>query len=106
MQKTIAKRELFWSIKGSDIRNSFVVRVCAPYKVEKNEVPYEIDWVNDVGAIACKVETEGLEKDNKHIVYAIDEVQAINMASNIEPMLKGLSKKYDLFWINGDPYVN
>ncbi len=104
MHKAIAKRILFWSSKGSNIRNKFMVRVSVPYNVEQSEVPFDIDWIDDKGASASTIDTEGLEEEYHHVVYGVDEIQVVNMASNIEPMLKGLSKKYDLYWLSGDPY--
>lgn len=104
MHKTIAKRALFWSLKGSSIRNKFMVRVSAPYSVDQKEVPFDVDWIDDEGASACAIDTEGLEDEFHQIVYGIDEIQVVNMASNIEPMLTGLGKKYDLYWLSGEPY--
>lgn len=104
MSNVIAKRDLFWSSKGSNVRNKFTVRVGVPFDVEQSEVPFGMDWIDDTGASACAIDTDGLEDEYHHVVYGLDEIQAVNMASNIEPMLKGLAKKYDLFWLSGEPY--
>lgn len=41
-----------------------------------------------------------------HDVYGIDGFQALDIASNIESYLKILSKKYDLYWLCGEPYFD
>lgn len=99
--KTIAKRVLFYSLKGSDIRNKFIIRIGHPYIVEENMVSFSI---SEEGLVGCHIETEGLVKEYQHEAYGVDEIQAINIASNIEPFLKSIQKKYDLYWQSGEPY--
>jgi len=100
MIKILAKRILFYSLKGSDIRNKFIIRIGSPYIVDEDMVDFPIGE----GLVGCRIETEGLEKEFHHEVYGVDEIQAINIASNIEPFLQRLQKKYDLYWPSGDPY--
>ena len=102
MKKTLAKRTLFYSLKGSDIRNRFFICIGSPYIVDQNMVEFSIGE----GLVGCRVETEGLEKEYDHEVYGVDEVQAINIASDIEPFLKRLQKKYDLYWSSGESYFD
>jgi hypothetical protein len=37
-------------------------------------------------------------------VYGTDSLQAVNLASNIEAIIKRLSDEYDFFWATGEPY--
>ena len=102
MKKTVARRELFYSLKGSDVRNKFIIRIGSPYVVDQSMVEFSIGE----GLVGCRVETEGLEEEYQHEAYGVDEIQAVNIASNVEPLLKRLSKKYDLFWLSGEPYFD
>lgn len=102
MNKSVAKRELLYSLKGSDIRKRFIIRIGCPFVVDKDMVNFDIGE----GLIGCHIDTDGLEKEYHHDVYGVDEIQAINIASNVEPFLERLSKKYDLFWLSGEPYFD
>lgn len=102
MMKTMAKRILLYSLKGSDIRNKFLIRIGSPYIVDQDMVEFPIGE----GLVGCRVETEGLEKEYHHEVYGIDEIQAINIASDLEPFLTRLQKKFDLYWPSGEPYFD
>jgi hypothetical protein len=102
MSRTVAKRELLYSLKGSDIRKKFLIRISYPFIVNQDTVNFDIGE----GLMGCHIDTEGLEKEYYHDVYGVDEIQAINIASNVDPFLERLSKKYDLFWLSGEPYFD
>ena len=51
----------------------------------------------------CHVDMEGLD-EHSFDVYGTDSMQAVNLASNIESVIKKLSAKYDFFWATGEPY--
>ena len=38
-------------------------------------------------------------------MYGADLLQALQLAADIEPILKRLSKNYELFFATGEPYV-
>jgi hypothetical protein len=99
MSKFIAERKLLYSLKGSDVRREFVIRLSVPYIVEERMVGYSVGK----GVAGCHVEIEGLDETYSE-VYGADALQAINIASNVEPFLKRLQKKYDLYWSSGEPY--
>jgi len=99
MQQFIAERRLLYSPKGSDDRREFVIRIGAPYLVEEHMVDFPIKN----GFAGCHVEIEGLSETYSE-VYGADSLQAVNLASNVEPFLKRLQKKYDLYWSSGEPY--
>jgi hypothetical protein len=97
MQHFIAQRRLLYSRKGSDVRHEFSIRLGVPYTVEEDSHPA------GKGAAGCHVELRGLEETYPD-VYGVDSLQAVNLASDVEPLLRRLQKKYDLFWLSGDPY--
>ena len=100
MKRCIAERKLLYSLKGSDAKCVLTIRIDATYSVEQEMVDFPIGE----GLVGCHIETEGLEKEYMHEAYGVDEIQAINIASNIEPLLERLSKKYDFYWLSGEPY--
>jgi hypothetical protein len=99
MKQHVAERKLLYSVKGSDVRKEFTIRIGVPYQVREDMVDFPI--AN--GIFGCHVEIEGLNETYSE-VYGADVVQAINIATDLEPFLKRLQTKYDLFWASGDPY--
>ena len=53
--------------------------------------------------MGCDVQVCGLEEEGSK-VYGADSLQAVHLASDVEFFLKGLQKKYDLYWLSGEPY--
>jgi hypothetical protein len=102
MKEFIAERRLLYALKGSDIRQEFVVRLGTPYLVQEGMVNFS---VGEEGCWGCHVEIEGLDEKYSE-VYGADSLQAINLASNVEPFLKRLQKKYDLFFPSGESYFD
>lgn len=101
MTKYIAERRLLYSTKGSDERREFVIRLGVPYQVKEGMVNFSIEG----GVSGCHIELDGIDEEYPE-VYGADTLQAINIASNVEPFLKRLQKKYDLFWLSGEPYFD
>ena len=99
MKKFIAQRKLLYSLKGEDVRNEFVIGITAPYIVDQSMVSFPIGN----GFMGCDVQISGLEEDGSK-VYGADSLQALNLASDVESFLKVLQKKYDLYWLSGEPY--
>ena len=100
MKKIIAKRELLYSLKNKNVKYKMVVCIYAPYIVDQNTVDFPIGD----GVVGSHVEVEGLEETFQQEVYGVDGIQALNLATDVDPFLKRLSKKYDLYWLSGDPY--
>ncbi len=100
MTKPIAERKLPCALTGSDMRKELIIRIDAPYIVNEKMVNFPVSK----GLVGCHIEVEGLEKTYQHEVYGVDDLQAINIATNIEPFLERLSKEYDLYWPFGESY--
>jgi len=100
MENYIAERELLYSLKGDYAKKKFVVRISAPYLIKEGSVNFQFHS----GAAACKIEIDGLPQSFVEEVYGVDSIQALAMATDVDPYLKGLEKKYDLYWLSGDPY--
>ena len=101
MKKIIAERELLYSLKGSSARERLVVRISAPYLVDENTVNFKFD----PGTAGCRIEFDNLPESDIE-VHGVDTVQALHFASDLEPYLKGLEKKYDIYWSSGEPYFD
>lgn len=97
--KYVAERKLLFSEKNGHITKEIVVKVSEPFIATENNVSFPVDGV----ASGCHVEVEGLDEPGFDL-YGMDSLQAINLASNIDPFLERLSDKYDFFWITGEPY--
>ncbi|MCQ4166662.1 hypothetical protein [Tahibacter harae] len=57
------------------------------------------------GTAGCTIGFSGLP-EKEIVVYGADKIQALEFAVDIDPYLRGLSRKYDFFWENGDPYFD
>jgi len=88
MKKFIAERKLLYSPKGSDIRKEFIIGISTPYLIDKSMVDHPVGE----GVAACRVELNGLDEEYPE-VYGADTLQAINLASDVEHLLKRLQKK-------------
>ena len=93
MKKFIAERELLYSLKGESARKKLLVRISAPYLVDESMVNFKFD----PGTAGCTIEFEGLPKELIEEVHGADSIQALALASDIDPYLKGLKKEYDSF---------
>jgi len=97
----IASRNLQYVEKGSSVKKNLVVKIHRPFELKDGDVSFSFD----PGTAGCAIEYDGLGTDYyDHVVYGADTLQAIQLASNIEPCLKGISKKYDLYFETGEPY--
>jgi len=106
MNKWIAERILKCAPKGTeDIRN-LVVRIGTPYLLEAGMVNFKFS----PGTAGCIVEITGpnpddvFEGSSAHEIYGADTLQALSLAADVEPILKRLSKKYDIIFPSGEPY--
>ena len=102
MKKYIAERKLFYTNKGEFERKEFSIRIGYPYQAEQSKVNFTI---GDSDVFGCSIEIIGIP-EKEHDVYGVDSVQAINIASNIEPLLERLQKKYNIYWQDGEPYFD
>ena len=88
-----------FSRKNDGVRKKLTVGIFAPKVVAQDKVPFPVDGVMSI----CHVDMEGLD-EHGFDVYGADSMQAVNLASDIETVVKRLSDKYDFFWVTGEPY--
>lgn len=102
MKKPIAERELLYSLKGKSKRHKLVIRIGTPYLLDESAVSFKFD----PGTAGCTVEFDGLPENLVEHVYGADSLQALSLAADVDPYLKGLGKKYDFYWPSGESYFD
>lgn len=100
MANCIAERRLLYSDSGSTDRKELIVRLYEPKEVLAGAVEFDVD----PGTYACELEIVGIEPEFRELTYGADSLQAVALASDIDPILKRLTKYFDFFFPNGEPY--
>jgi len=100
MSDCIAQRQLLYATKDQPDRREFVIRIGTPYLVDQSKV----NFTADEGVAGCTVDFDGLPEVTSETVYGADLLQALQLAVNIEPILKRLSRKYDFYFPTGERY--
>jgi hypothetical protein len=65
-----------------------------------------VRWRPDANTSSCLVEFDGIPNANHGKIYGADSIQALQLAVDIEPMLKHLSKLYDFYFPSGEGYFD
>lgn len=99
--KYLAERKLLCSDKGSQDRKEVVVRISEPFIATRENAKFPVDGEMS----GCRVEITGLDEPSFDL-FGMDSLQAVNLASDIESLIKRLGDKYDFFWITGEPYFD
>ena len=100
MKKWIAERKLLCRSKGTNEKNELFVRIGAPYVVEASTVSFPVTPKTS----GCTVEISGVEVQISETIYGADLIQALQLASDVDPILRRVSKTHDLFFGDGEPY--
>jgi hypothetical protein len=100
-RKVIAERHLLFSAKGQSERKPLVIRVFAPRLVEGS-----VSFAVAPGTAVCGVEFDGIPDETLGDTYGADTLQALQLAADVEPTLKRLSKDYDLYFPTGEGYFD
>lgn len=102
MSPCVAERQLLFCPKEGGPRKPFTVRVFAPSELKTGEVDFEFS----PGTARCIVELDGLPGFNVGPVYGADTLQALQLAADIEPLMRRISRQYDLFYPTGEGYFD
>lgn len=104
----IAERRLEFSDKGSTDRKALRIRIFAPQPVDPASVTFPVD----ADAASCVVEFDGLPDAVRKglgadsINFGADSVQALQLAVDIDRVLKRLSERYDFYFPTGEGYFD
>ena len=93
MKNCIAERRLILEVIETGERRSLTIRVGVPYWMPGNEVascPREYEGLFDTVADAC----------------GMDLLQALELAADVDSMLKEQTNKYKFYWLDGEPYFD
>ncbi len=98
---SIAHRDLLFSPKDKQSREKLRVAVSAPVLVDKTHTGVQLD----AGSAVCTIIFQGLGVANVD-VHGADSLHALAQACDVDRYLRGMSKKFDFFWPNGEPYFD
>ena len=98
----IAERHLVFCEKGSPKRKPLVIRIFAPKPVDPASVSFPVA----PGTAVCTVQFDGIPEETLGDTYGADSLQALQLAADIEPVMKRLSKHYDFYFPTGEGYFD
>ncbi|CFL01823.1 hypothetical protein [Burkholderia pseudomallei] len=99
-RRTIATRKLTYAIKDESGRTPLTVCIGEPFLLTEGSVDFRFT----AGAAGCVISFDGLP-EKEMTVYGADSVQALELAvQDMEHYLLRLSKKYDFYFDDGEPY--
>jgi hypothetical protein len=97
----IASRRLQFKCRNTEKYGNIVIEIYKPYLLREEMVDFPISSGNS----GCSVKVIGLETDYyDQEVYGADAIQALQLATDIEGILKHIDKKFELFFEDGEPY--
>jgi len=97
--EAIASRTLLWSRKGEEVRRIVVIGISAPHPIPPGSVSFEVHE----GAASCVIMFDGLPQEDI-VVQGADAIQALAFATDLDPYIRGLSRRYEFYFETGDPY--
>jgi hypothetical protein len=93
MKNCIAERRLILEVIETGERRNLTIRVGIPYLMPGGKFAF------------CPREYEGLFESVAD-ASGMDMVQALNLASDVDSMLKNQTNKYRFYWPGGEPYFD
>ena len=79
-----------------------MIRVFAPRHVDPASVSFEVAE----GTTVCTAEFDDIPDERQGDTYGADSLQALQLAVDVEPVLKRLSKRYDFYFPTGEGYFD
>jgi hypothetical protein len=101
-ESPIAERHLLFSQKGKTKREPLVIRIFAPRPVDPASVSFQVA----PGTAVCSVEFDGMQEEPVGDTFGADSFQALQLAADIEPVLRRLSERYDFYFPTGEGYFD
>jgi hypothetical protein len=104
----IAELKLQFSDEGSTDRKPLRIRIFAPQPVDPASVSFPVD----ADVAGCVVEFDGLPDAARDrlgadsINYGADSIQALQLAVDVDRILKRLSEHYDFYFPIGEGYFD
>ena len=99
--EAVATRELEFSPKGETARSPLTIEVFKPFQLQPGQVSFNFA----PGTSGCRVEFKGLGTSKfNSIFYGADLLQALQLATDIDPILRRINKEYELYFLDGESY--
>ena len=104
----IAERRLTFTEKGGSDRKPLCIRVFAPQPVDPSSVTFAVD----ADVASCVVEFDGLPEGARQALgadstaFGADSIQALQLAVDIDRVLRRLSTHYDFYFPTGEAYFD
>jgi hypothetical protein len=98
----IAERKLLYSLPGESERRHLAIRIFAPFAVQPGTVSFAVDE----GVAGCRYELNGLPITISDTAYGADSLQALQLATDVEGILRRLAEKYELYFPSGEGYFD
>jgi len=100
-KQIIATRTLLYSRVGESEKRKLTVGIVVPYHL----TPGSVSFAFDEDTAGCAIVFDGIPED-EIVVFGADKIQALAMAVDIDPYLRGLARKYDFFYETGELYFD
>lgn len=97
----ITERRLTFTEKGGSDRKPLCIRIFAPQPVDPGSVTFAVD----ADVASCIVEFDGLP-DSARQAFGADSIQALQLAVDVDRVLRRLSKHYDFYFPTVEAYFD
>lgn len=101
MNDIVAERRLRCVGKADGVEREVRIGICRPEEVDGEDV--DLPGVGRV--VVCRTVIDGIEEFVRPCVGA-DTLQAVRLASDIDALVKRLSRRYDFYFLDGEPYFD
>lgn len=104
----IAERRLTFTEKGGSDRKALCIRIFAPQPVDPSSVTFAVD----AHTASCVVKFDGLPDGARQTlgadctVFGADSIQALQLAVDVDRVLRRLSSRYDFYFPTGEVYFD
>jgi hypothetical protein len=98
----IAVRKLAFGEKGGSERKPLRIRIFAPQPVNPGSRLFR----PDADTSSCPFEFEGIPDVKPNETFGADSIQALQLAVDVDRVLRRLSEHYDFYFPTGEAYFD
>ena len=100
MQEVIGRRILRVKNRESEEVGECVVEILQPFTVHPDSVSFAVDEQS----AGCEVRITGLGDNFTETIYGADSIQALQLSSDVDSLLRRFEGKYEFYFVDGSPY--
>lgn len=97
----IATRELRYSKKGGSERTPLRINVYLPTM----QSSFGVETDDGSEHATCRVEFVGIDEPD-FVSHGVDSLHALALAVDVDPILRAVSRRYDLYFVSGEGYFD